>query len=157
MEIRNDDVYSADVFQVLFDYEIARARRYPTPMSLIQIEMKFTAINEEAQRAAPQIFISTLNNHLRSVDIISRAGNMYKILLPNTDANGINIICERILSVFKNKFETPDGFSIAYSLQIGATFHQGGETMSGADLVAHTIEALKQSKQKGPNTCIILS
>lgn len=153
----NEDVYSSDVFQILLDYEISRSRRYPSPLALIHIEVTPYALNAEALSAAPRIFSSALNAHLRSVDISSKAGNIYMLLLPNSDKPGTQAVCERLLSVFKNKFETPDGNSVTFSLHIGATTHIGGETISGESILQKAGEALNQSRQKGANCHVFLS
>ncbi len=153
----NGDMYSSDVFQILFDYEVSRCKRYPSPLTLIQFEMTSTAINAEALSAAPVIFSSALNTHLRSVDIPSKAGNIFTLLLPNSDKHGAQAVCERLLSVFRNKFETPGGDSIVFLLHIGATTHDGGPTITSASVLQKAEEARKQSKLKGANTYVFLS
>ena len=77
----NADMYTSDVFQILFDYEVSRCKRYPSPLTLIQLEMAPIAISAEALSAAPGIFSSALNTHLRSVDIPSKAENVFTLLL----------------------------------------------------------------------------
>ena len=153
----NGEMYTSDVFQILFDYEVSRCKRYPSPLTLIQLEMTPTAISAEALSAAPGIFSSALNTHLRSVDIPSKAGNVFTLLLPNSDKHGAHAVCERLLSVFRKKFETPDGESIVFSLCIGATTHDGGPTITKASLHQNAEEARKQSKSKGANTYVFLS
>ena len=153
----NGDMYSSDVFQILFDYEISRSKRYPSPLTLIQLEMTPTAISAEALSAAPEIFSTALNTHLRSVDIPSKAGNIFTLLLPNSDKHGAHAVCERLLSVFRNKFETPDG-----ELDCIFTSHRSNHprwriniTMRG--VLQKAEEARKQSKLKGANTYVFLS
>lgn len=114
------------------------------------------ASDAEALGAAPGIFSSELNAHLRSVDIPSKKGNMFTLLLPNSDKHGAQIVCERLLSVFKNKFETSEGSSVTFSLYIGTTTHIGGPTISSEEVLQKAEEALKQSRLKGANTYIIL-
>ncbi len=153
----NQDVYSNDVFQILLEYEISRCKRYPSPLSLLQIEMLPSALSAEALNAAPGIFSSELNAHLRSVDIPSKTGNMYMLLMPNSDKHSAEAVCERLLSVFKNKFETADGNSVTFSLHIGSTTHAGGATLSVEIVLQKAGEALRQSQLKGANTYILLS
>ena len=153
----NEDVYTGDVFQILLEYEISRCKRYPSPLSLLQIEMIPSALSAEALSAAPGIFSSELNAHLRSVDIPSKTGNMFMLLMPNSDKHGAEAVCERLLSVFKNKFETADGNSVTFSLHIGSTTHAGGATLSSEIVLKKAGEALRQSQLKGANTYILLS
>ena len=152
---RGDEIYSSDVFQILYEYEISRSRRYPAPLTLLKIEMTPSALNDDLLGTAPTVFVSALNTHLRSVDIPSRAGNLFSVLLPTSDEHGARAVCERLLSVFKNKFNVANG-AIAFSLQIGATTHNGGSTITSESILQKAEEALKQSKLKGPNTYIVL-
>ena len=152
---RGDEIYNSDVFQILYEYEVSRSKRYPAPLTLLKIEMTPSALNDELLGAASTIFASALNAHIRSVDIPSKAGNLYSMLLPASDEHGARAVCERLLSVFKNKFDVANG-AIAFSLHIGATTHSGGPTISSESIIQKAEEALKQSKLKGPNTYIIL-
>lgn len=156
MASHDNEVYSSDVFRVLAEYEISRSTRYPTPLGLLHIEMSPTAINEDALRLASSIFISSLNAHLRSVDITAADEHGFKILLPATNLTGTETVCERLLSIFKNKFETNFG-SVAFSIQIGAVSHNGGPALTIADIFKSAETALKQSKLKGPNTYVLIS
>ena len=156
MVARGDEIYSSDVFQILYEYEITRSQRYPSPLTLLKIEMTPSALNDDLLGNASTVFASALNAHLRSVDIPSRTENLYSILLPTSDEHGARAVCERLLSVFKNKFDVSNG-AIAFSLQIGATTHSGGPTMTSESILQKAEEALKQSKLKGPNTYIVLS
>lgn len=150
------DVYNIDVFQVLLKYEISRSTRYPNPLTLIQIEAKPTALSSEALKDAPLVFASALNRHLRSSDIPARNGNIFTILLPNSDKHGARTVCERLLSVFRNKFEDKDGNSLAFSLQMGVTYHPGGKDLTSGLLLQKANEGLTQSKRKGPNTFVFV-
>lgn len=155
---RGNEVYSNDVFQVLIEYEISRSVRYPAPLAMLSIEMTPAAgLEEAALRDAPKIFTAALNTHLRSVDIPSGAGREYKVLLPTANESGVRTVCERLISVFRNKFNTRSGNSIAFSLNIGAASHAGGESLTREVLMEKAEAALKQAKLKGPNTYVMLS
>jgi len=152
-----EDIYNSDVFQILLEYEISRVKRYPCPLTLIQIEMTPTALNPEALNAASAIFSSALNAHLRSADIPAKTGNLFSLLLPNSDKHGAQAVCERLLSVFKSKFEDSNGNSITFSLYIGAATHAGDALITSKSLVEQAEEAIKQSRRKGANTYVLLS
>lgn len=154
--IHDSEVYSSDVFRILAEYEISRSARYPSPIGMLQIEMTPNASNADALRAAPTVFISALNAHLRSVDITSADGSEFKVLLPTTNTAGTETVCERLLSVFKNKYETNFG-SVSFSLHIGAISHNGGPSLTIADIFQNVETALKQSKLKGPHTFVMIS
>ncbi len=149
---RGDDLYSEDVFWVLLDYEVTRSQRYPSALSLLQLEMTAIAGDDFIIRSASSIFGSALNTHLRAADITANAGDQYFIILPNTDEEGGRTVCDRLISVFRNRFETRDGQSISFSLNIGLTAHSGGASLSKEKLLEETTAALNRSKIKGPNT-----
>lgn len=151
-----DEVYEDEVFQVLLDYEITRSKRYPTDIALIHIEFHPTG-NEKALNSAGAIFSKTLNTHLRAADIPSIKKNEFKVLMPATSENGLQSICDRLLSVFRSSFMTREGSAIAFSINIGGVTHAGGESLSRFSFLESAQTALKQSKQKGPNTYVILS
>jgi GGDEF domain-containing protein len=157
MESPTTDIYNIDVFQVLLKYEVSRSKRYPCPLTLIKMEIMPIAFNAEAISAAPLIFSTALNNHLRSADIPAREGNLFTILLPNSDKHGAQSVCERLLSVFKNKFEDANGNSITFSLCMGVTTHAGGETITSEGLLEKAEEGLAQSQRKGANTFVCMS
>jgi hypothetical protein len=157
MEALTGDVYNIDAFQVLMKYEISRSKRYPCPLSLLQIRTIPSATAPETLHAAPLIFSTALNTLLRSADIPARTGNLFTLLLPNSDKHGAQSVCERLLSVFKNKFEDAAGNSITFSLNIGATTHPGGESITREILVEKAEEALVQSQRKGANTYVFIA
>src|SRR5689334_22015441 len=149
---RGNDVYNDEVFQILLSYEVSRSIRYPSPLGVLYIEMTPTSSNEASLGMASGIFASALNTHLRSVDIPSGAGRDYKVLLPTASEAGVRTVCERLLFVFRNKFDTPDGSSIAFTLNIGGSAHPGGAHLTREVLLEKAGTALKQSKARGPNT-----
>jgi len=150
---RGEEVYSPDVFEILFQYEVARSQRYPSPLALIQIEMTPTSLTEEALAKAPSIFAAKINSHIRSVDIPSGAGNHLNLLLPTTDEPGAQAVCERLISIFKSKMDN----SLTFSLQIGASCHPGGASLTGEYLLQKSAEGLAQSKLKGPHTYVLIA
>jgi hypothetical protein len=150
------DVYNIDVFQILLKYEIERSRRYPNPLALIHIQVTPTAFHPEALSAAPLIFSTALNARLRSADIPARAGNLYTILLPNADKHGAQAVCERLLSVFRNKLEDSNGNSVTFALNMGVTVHPGGESITKEGMLEKAKEGLAQSQRKGANTYVFV-
>ncbi len=149
-----EEVYNNDVFQILLEYEVSRCKRYPAPLSLIQIEITSHGSDAKALEAGWKIFSKVLNAHLRSVDIPSRKKNVFTILLPNSDMHGAQAVCERLLSVFKNGYETSDGRLIEFSLYIGSATHSGGPDISSEIILRKAGEALKQAKTKGAYTYV---
>jgi GGDEF domain-containing protein len=151
-----EEVYEDEVFQVLLDYEVTRSKRYPTNISLVHIEYTVTGNNTATAHAAT-IFARAINTHIRAADIPSSKKNEFKVLMPSTGENGLNSICDRLLSVFRNSFTSREGGAVAFSINIGGASHAGGPTLSREAFLETARNALKQSKQKGANTYVILS
>ena len=150
--LHKDQLYSGEVFQILMDYEIIRTIRYPTPLSLIYLEMTPHASDGETPPSASSIFETAFNSHLRSVDIPARHGTGYLILLPATNEAGARTVCERLLAIFEKEFETKEGKSIKFSIQIGAASHNGGPTLMKETLLQAAETGFQQSRLKGANT-----
>ena len=153
----DDDLYSEDVFWVLFDYEVTRSQRYPGPLTLIQIEMSPSASDPVMLSRAGSVFSSELNSHLRAADISTGHGRNYRVLLPTTDEHGGRVVCERLLSVFRNRLGTRDANSFTFTVNIGMTSHPGGESLSTEDMLGQVEKALQRSRLKGSNTYVASS
>ena len=127
--ILGTQLHSEDVFHILMDYEIVHTIRYKTPLSLIYLEMTSQVLDGKAPHSISSIFEGALNSRLRSVDIPTRHGKGYLILLPMTNETGVRTVRERLLAIFEKEFETKEGKSVKFSLQIGVASHNGGPTL----------------------------
>ncbi len=150
--LHRDQLYSEDAFQALMNYEIIRTIRYPAPLSLIYLEMTPCIADGGMSRSAPLLFETVLNARLRSADIPARRGNGYLILLPATSEAGARVLCERLRAVFAQEFETKEGKSIKFLLQMGVASHNGGPRLMRETLVETAEDDLQQSRLKGTNT-----
>lgn len=150
--LRKDQIYSEDVFQILVDYEIIRTIRYPAPISLIYLEMTPHTSDGKTPQSASLIFETAFNSRLRAVDIPARYQKGYLILLPATNEAGARVVCERLLAIFDKEFETKEGKSVKFWLQIGVASHNGGPTLMKEALLQTAESGLQQSRLKGTNT-----
>jgi GGDEF domain-containing protein len=119
---------------------------------LIYLEMTPHASDGKTPQSASSIFETAFNSHLRSVDIPTRHGTGYLILLPTTNEAGARVVCERLLAIFEKEFETKAGKSFKFSLQIGVASHNGGPTLMKETLLQTAETSLRQSRSKGANT-----
>src|SRR5574341_5246 len=147
-----EQLYSEDVFRILMDYEIIRTIRYPAPLSLIHLEMTPHTSDGKTPRSASPIFETALNSRLRSADVPARHGKGYLILLPATNEAGARAVCGRLLAIFDQEFETKEGKSVRFSLQIGVASHDGGPTLMRETLLQTAELGLQRSRSKGVNT-----
>lgn len=151
------DIHTEDVFNLILDYEVARAMRYPTPMALMCIEIVPRSNNLETLQAASNLFVSALDQYIRSADIPCVIDKEIMIMLPATNQSGLLSTCERMLSIFKQEFESEDGHEITFDLYIGGTAQKGGGDLSRSKLLESSQSALLESKLKGINTYVIQS
>ncbi|MBK9926642.1 MAG: hypothetical protein IPP66_15305 [Anaerolineales bacterium] len=130
-----DPIYSEEAFQIIMDHEILRAIRYPSPISLIYLEMTPHTSDEKTPESASSIFETTINSYLRSVDIPVHYGTGYLILLPSTNEAGARAVCKRLLTIFEKEFKTEEGKTVKFSLKIGVASHEGGPTLMKETLI----------------------
>ena len=142
-------LYNREVFEVLLEYEINRSQRYPSPVCLINLLIIPSQQTSESQQAMEVEISAQLNSHLRTVDIPTKIGDLYLILLPTTDERGGRSVCERILSVLKGLLRSEAGVMFSVSVFIGIAFHPGGADLSSIVLKQHAASALKHAHQQG--------
>jgi hypothetical protein len=139
-------LYTWDVFKILLDYEVNRSRRYPSPLSLIDISLESNPISPEAIEAAETKIASLLNSHLRSADIPAHFNHDYFVLLPTTNESGGRAVCERLLSVFKTDLLTEqEGAFPSLSAYMGLATNLGGPDLSAEILIQQAGSALKHA------------
>jgi len=114
----------------LGEKEIIRANRYKHPISLLIIDIDhFKEINDSyGHLSGDQIleqFSFTLQNSLRSIDIIGRyGGDEFAVVLPETHPNSAKSVANRICQITKNRVWCTTAGEIIFTLSIGIS----GET-----------------------------
>lgn len=97
-------LYNNQFFSKRMQEEIARAKRYKQPLSLVLLDVDlFRTINEIfGERTGDYILMRIANvilNNTRNTDVVFRLeANRYAIILPNTDETGAFYEAERIRS-----------------------------------------------------------
>ncbi len=141
-------LYGWDVFKILLDYEINRSRRYPSPVTLLEISLEPIPNSADIVSAAHEKVAGLISSHLRSADIPARFQNDYFILLPTTNEAGGRAVCERLLSLFASSFSTESGTPYTLSVLIGYTTNPGGESLSSEVFLQQANAALHQAKKQ---------
>jgi diguanylate cyclase (GGDEF)-like protein len=139
--------------------ELARARRYERPVSLLMIDAdRFKAVNDTYGHAGGDAVLRALAGHLtltlRPSDVFGRfGGEEFAVLLPETGLAAAEIVAERICAELAALPVSSNGQEIRFTVSIGvAEFeHEASdikETLDRADA------ALYQAKAGGRNRVV---
>ncbi len=140
------------------DEELARARRYGRPLSLVMIDIDFfkrvnDSFGHDGGDAVLRWFSDCLRRCLRKTDFLGRlGGEEFSALLPETDADGAVLVAETLReAVAAQPAMLPDGRTIP----VTASFGVSQTTESGRDKVSDVLcradEALYAAKHGGRN------
>ena len=143
-------IYDESVFKLLMDYEVARSKRYPSPLSLLRLGLALINPTQTEVENAPIALATMLNMRLRQADIPARIGNEFAILLPNVNEMSARAVCDRLLRITLGTQNTPLGYSTRVTICIGLSSHAGGPTLSAERLMSEAESALKQALALGP-------
>ncbi len=95
-------LYNRRGFDVQMEDELHRARRFRQPLGLAVFDLdRFKSVNDTYGHTQGdlvlQAFAETLLNLSRRVDKVARfGGEEFAVLLPNTDASGVAVFCEKV-------------------------------------------------------------
>ena len=134
-----------------------RARRYGTPLSLLNIDVDyFKRINDNYGHAAgDQVLVNLVDlfrRSFRETDKIGRfGGEEFLVLLPETDLGKAAEAAERLLETVRNNTEQlDDGRCFTYTISIGIAAVQP-DSDDFETIINTSDEALYQAKQTGRN------
>jgi len=93
--------YNYPYFQTRLNYEITRARRFNTPLSLVLLRVENFEEMNQAEKKNVLVVLSWLFSHqLRDIDIISkyRSNDTFAIILPHQTAREADTIVSRLIA-----------------------------------------------------------
>lgn len=143
-------------FSPMFKKAADIAERYSQPLSVMMIDAdRLKEINDNhGHIAGDQLILtiaSTIQNYLRTTDIICRyGGDEFVALLPKMTAAGAWETGERLRSAVENTVFEVDGEKISSTISIGiATFPENVQNVH--DLLTKADDTLYESKNAGRN------
>lgn len=139
------------------DEEIARTRRYGTPVSVVVADLdQFKAVNDSFGHAAGdealRQFARVCAGELRSVDYVCRVGGEeFAVVLPNASSAQAVVTAERIRQAVSTALHRPDGVPITASFGVACFPTDADESRT---LLSRADEAMYRGKQLGRNRVV---
>ena len=150
-------LYDKQVFKLLAEYELSRAQRYPSPVTLLHISVNQEQARSELVETVEQLFANILNTSLRISDIPAHYGKDFLVLMPATDERGAKAASSRLIARLKGTRNFDQGNLFKYEIHIGIATHPGGRGVSVDDLLEQAETALNNAKKAGPQAYKVFS
>jgi len=142
-------LYEEEVFRLLADYELTRAQRYPSSVSMLHISLNLDQAKPVIAGTLKQLFAGILNTSLRMSDIPAHHGNDFLVLMPSTDEAGAQAASRRLISRLSGTRNFADGNLFKFVIHIGIATHPGGQGVSTEKLLQQAEIALQEAKKAG--------
>ena len=148
-------LYAYDVFEVLLNYEIARVKRYPSPLTLIHLALATENLPTEFKKQAQEAMTNLLNRTLRVSDVPTHYNEEFLILLPATDDEGGRAVAERTLGHYRTTQSLATGrLSAKRNAYLGVTTENGSAILSPQQLLAEAAVAMNEARLRKSYTYI---
>jgi len=144
-------LYNEMLFEVLFNHEVARAKRYPSPLTLLRLGVHLDERNDEILETAILSVAHIINSSLRQVDIPAHCAENFWVLLPATDEDGGIIVGKRLIQRLITEQITRSNQRFWMGLCIGLSSHPGGSTLTAGELMVQASHALEEAMKQGKN------
>jgi len=158
MDIQNKatetGLYDEEVFKLLADYELSRAQRYPSPVSMLHVSLNLDQAKPSIAGTLKQLFAGILNTSLRISDIPAHYGNDFLILMPSTYESGAQAVARRLIARLRGTRNFADGNMFKFVIHVGIATHPGGRGISVEKLLQQAKTALEKARKEGDHTYI---
>ncbi len=157
-------VYNRAYLDQFLQREFDHAARHKWPLSIAFADLDdFKLLNESfGAQAGDRVLQTTariLRGNTRETDLVARYdGEKFIVVLPATDAQTAHIICERIVTAFRNTGHTVGSQRTHVTVSIGcATQDEQTHFANTADLIAAADQALYAAKLRGRDRTVPFS
>lgn len=148
-------LYTYDVFEVLLNYEIARVKRYPNPLTLIHLALATENQPPEFKKQAQEAMSNLLNRSLRVSDVPTHFQDEFLILMPATDDEGGRAVAERILGHYRTTQSLATGrLSAKRNAYLGITTQNGSAILSAQQVMAEASVAMNEARLRKSYTYV---
>jgi diguanylate cyclase (GGDEF)-like protein len=146
-------LYTQTIMQALLRHEVARIKRYPSPLSLMYVALQFSKPpSEDVYRSAQLFLANILQSRLREVDMPGHFEGNYLVALPNTDTQGTRTAATRLIQQARGKQISRSAIEYSVAICIGITSHPGGDSISLAEILSQAASALWEAERRGPES-----
>jgi diguanylate cyclase len=156
-------IYNRRFFFELADKEVARAKRYGNPMSVVILDADhFKKMNDTyGHLIGDQILMNLAQlcqENIRSLDIIARyGGEEFVILMPEVDCTAAYNSAERLRMLVETTSMVTGGLDVMMTISLGIACWNGENDLDFNALLARADRALYQSKESGRNRVSVWS
>ena len=154
-KISESGLYHHEVFKILMEYELNRAKRYPNPIALLHISLNLETAQPDKHEELVKLLAGILNTGLRISDIPAYHKGDFLVLLPMTDGVGGQAAAQRLIDRLKGTGELAEG--IKFTIHIGISSHPGGQDLTAETLLSQAESALKEARKHGPAASALFS
>jgi diguanylate cyclase (GGDEF)-like protein len=153
---RESGLYPQRMLESLLDSEVLRAKRYPGPISVLYIGLRFDE-NPTADilESAQSFLTNILQSGLREVDMPGHYQGNYLVVMPESDTDGARKAAQRLVDKFQGKQVTRELHEFGVSICAGVASHPGGEGISTQELLSRASTALWEAHRRGPRNLVI--
>jgi len=144
------------MLETLLAHEVARSRRYPSPIALLYFAMRFPRDPSPEIVESAQILIANhLHAAMREADLPGHYEGNYMVIMPATESDGAKVAAQRMLENFPHSQITRTAELFKLSICIGVAAHKGGPDISAAQLLSNASTALWEAQRRGPKTLVV--
>ena len=143
-------LYPQKMLESLLDGEVMRAKRYPGPLSVLYLGLRFDENpSPDVLESAQSFLADILQASLREVDMPGHYQGNYLVVMPESDADGAKKAAERLVDKFQGKQVTRQLQEYRVSVCAGVASHPGGDGISSIELLSRASTALVGSAPPG--------
>lgn len=151
-------LYPQRMLERLLANEMVRSRRYPNPLSLVYIGMRFDqSPSPEMLETAQLTLTNMLHARLREVDMPGYYQGNFLVIMPLSDVGGARSAVERLVEQIqgiRQKHSDSDS-AVPFSICAGVVSHPGGKEISPEELLSRASSALWEAHKQGPHTIVV--
>jgi diguanylate cyclase (GGDEF)-like protein len=149
-------LFPQQMLETLLAHEVHRSRRYPSPLSILRIAVKFPQETTEGIVDKAQIMIaSLLNSKFRESDLPGLFDGDFLVILPATNATGAKDPAERLLEAISGSQPFREAGTLGVSVAMGIASHPGGEGISMPQLLSGASAALIEARKRGRRSIVL--